>query len=53
MRPSLLISTGGGYHLIYLLDKAINVGAFIAQLRMMSNEREIKLSESFANVLLS
>ena len=28
LRPSLLISTGGGFHLIHLLDKAINIALF-------------------------
>ena len=28
LRPSLLINTGGGYHLIYLLDKPISVSLF-------------------------
>jgi hypothetical protein len=28
LRPSLLISTGGGYHLIYLLESAFNIAMF-------------------------
>ena len=29
MRPSLLISTGGGFHLIYVLKKAINIELYL------------------------
>jgi hypothetical protein len=46
LRPSLLISTGGGYHLIYLLDKPLNVELF----RPASNEEQRAKNQEITNL---
>jgi hypothetical protein len=39
LQPSLLISTGGGYHLIYLLEKAINIELYRPATNVEQKER--------------
>jgi hypothetical protein len=45
MRPSLLISTGGGYHLIYLLEKAINVEFYRPAMNVEQQDRNQLLKD--------
>ena len=46
LRPSLLISTGGGYHLIYLLEQAINVELFRPASNTEQKERNEQVNET-------
>jgi hypothetical protein len=45
LQPSLLISTGGGFHLIYLLDKAINIELFRPAMNDEQRERNQTLGD--------